>query len=56
MSKTAIKAQKIFTETSIELNKYLLLEDDKFAGFIDKNDITSDIEVKDFPIRIYYQV
>lgn len=49
MSKTAIKAQKIFTETSIELNKYLLLEDDKFAGFIDKNDITSDIEVKDFP-------
>ena len=26
-----------------------MLEDDKFAGFIDKNDITSDIEVKDFP-------
>lgn len=49
MSKTAVKAQKIFTESSIELEKYLLIENDKFAGFINKNDITDDITVREFP-------
>ena len=49
MNKTAIKATKIFTETSIEHEKYLLIENDKFAGFIAKNDISSDIIVKEFP-------
>ena len=49
MNKTAIKATKIFTETSIEHEKYLLIENDKFAGFIAKNDISSDIIIKEFP-------
>lgn len=48
VSKTAVKAAKIFTETSIECEKYLLIEDDKFAGFAVKDELPSDIIVKDF--------
>ena len=48
MNKIAVKAAKIFTETSIECEKYLLIEDDKFAGLVAKDNLPSDITVKDF--------
>ena len=34
MTKIAIKAQKIFTADFIESNNYLIVEDNKFAGFL----------------------
>ena len=36
MTKIAIKAQKIFTADFIESNNYLIVEDNKFAGFLSK--------------------
>ena len=48
VNKIAVKAAKIFTETSIECEKYLLIEDDKFAGLAAKDNLPSDITVKDF--------
>ena len=36
MTKIAIKAQKIFTADFIESNKYLVIEDNKFAGFFSR--------------------
>ena len=50
MTKIAIKAAKIFTSRSIEKEKYLLLENDKFAGFISKEEaLKQNIEIKEFP-------
>ena len=39
MTKIAIKAQKIFTADFIESNNYLIVEDNKFAGFLSKEDV-----------------
>ena len=39
MTKIAIKAQKIFTADFIESNKYLVIEDNKFAGFFSKENV-----------------
>ncbi len=50
MAKTAIKADKIFTESSIESNKYLLIENDKFKGFIHSDKLNQkDIIIKEYP-------
>lgn len=50
MTKIAIKAAKIFTSRFIEKEKYLLLEDNKFAGFISKEEaLKQNIEIKEFP-------
>ena len=48
MTKIAIKAQKIFTADFIESNNYLIVEDNKFAGFLSKEDVKKEnIPVKE---------
>lgn len=49
MTKIAIKAQKIFTADFIESNNYLIVEDNKFAGFLSKEDVKKEnIPVKEY--------
>ena len=47
MTKIAIKAQKIFTADFIENNNYLIVEDNKFAGFLSKEDV----EKENIPVK-----
>ena len=47
MTKIAIKAQKIFTADFIESNKYLVIEDNKFAGFFSKENV----EKENIPVK-----
>jgi ferredoxin len=49
MTKIAIKAQKIFTADFIESNKYLVIEDNKFAGFFFKENV----EKENIPVKEY---
>ena len=49
MTKIAIKAQKIFTADFIESNKYLVIEDNKFAGFFSKENV----EKENIPVKEY---
>ena len=39
MTYIAITAQKFFTAEFIESNNYLIVEDNKFAGFLSKEDV-----------------
>ena len=51
MTKIAIKAQKIFTADFIESNNYLIVEDNKFAGFLSKEDVKKEnIPVKEYNV------
>ena len=48
-TKIAIKAQKIFTADFIESNKYLVIDDNKFAGFFSKENV----EKENIPVKEY---
>ena len=50
MTKVALKASKIFSSKFIESDKYLLVENDRFGGFISKATVDAEnIPVKEYP-------
>ncbi len=50
MAKMAIKAQKIFTEAFIELNKYIIIDDGKFWGMMTRDEvIAANIPTVEYP-------